>query len=397
MRIAICGPVSLQLLKDLVSLKPEEEMPSGFPYPLAAYLARILHAKGHDVTLVSNVYGSSDGSCWKGTRISIELNNRRRVKQFVFDCYKKERQATLRSLERAQPDIAHAQWVYDYAHAVSDYSGSHLVTIRDDPWAIARFTRSPYRVFRALYAHSTVPKIQHLSAVSPYVAKPFKKIYRYKKPIRIIPNGLSESLFIRDNPRPQTRIRKARKFVSVTAWDRRKNVKTLLHAFGKLRRKCPEAELILVGFGLGRGEVGYRWALRHKLEQNVSFIGKLEHQEIIELLRECEGIFVHSTLEESFCMTVLEAMAQRLPVVALPGSGAVPWLLDQGRAGCLADSQTASDLALAMQKVYQDPEYLQAIADTGYQRARTDFTLEAVADAYLEAYDAVLTGRYNAP
>mgnify|MGYP000952875834 CR=1 FL=1 len=94
-------------------------------------------------------------------------------------------------------------------------------------------------------------------------------------------------------------------------------------------------------------------------------------------------------------MTVLEAMAQGLPVVALPDSGAVPWLLDHGRAGCLAATQSWPHLAEAMHHVLEDVDYRETLAAAGYERALNEFTLESVADQYLKAYEDVISGDYN--
>lgn len=391
MKIALCGPASLHLVKGL--LRDSTDLPEGYAYPLAAYLAKIFHARGHEVSIVSNVHGAAPGSRWSGQRFEIRLDPRRRLKEFVLDAYRQERKSTVAALYDLEPDIVHGQWVYDYAHAVTDTEFPHLVTIRDYPWAIAKHTRSPYRVYRALYAHHVVPKIQNLSAISNYVAEPFNRVYRYKKPIRLIPNGLSSELF--SSADCVERRGACRTIASVSGWDPRKNVKALLRAFNQLRKAHPDSCLLLIGSGLGRGEAGHLWAEAHGLTSGVEFVGKMSHADMLQVLRERSDMFVHSTLEESFCMTVLEAMAQGLPVVAFPDSGAIPWLLNYGEAGKLASSQKWQDLAEAMLQVFEDTECRFELAVAGYQRAKEEFTLEAVADQYLQAYQDVLDGQYN--
>ena len=381
----------MRLLADLV--KEGDTLPAGYEYPLAAYLARVYHEMGHEVCIVSNVHGAERGSSWSGERCVIRLNPRRRLKEFVLDAYRIERKDTVNAIHELNPDIVHAQWVYDHAHAAVDSGMPHLVTIRDYPWAIAKHTRSPYRVFRALYAHRVVPRIQNLSAISPYVAQPFKTVYRYKRPVRLIPNGLASHLFASEEDAQKDR--KGQTFVSVSGWDPRKNVKSLLRAFNLLSLSNPTARLLLVGGGLDKGGAGHEWAAHNKLSKNVSFIGRLDHAKTIQLLRERADVFVHSTLEESFCMTVLEAMAQGLPVVALPDSGAVPWLLDSGGAGCIAESQSAEHLAYAMRHVIEDENYRISLANSGFERAKSKFTLERVAEDYLQAYRDVVSGDYN--
>lgn len=391
MKITLCGPASLQLVSGL--LDDPTGLPEGYTYPLAAYLAKMYHERGHEVSIVSHMHGVAPNSRWRGSRFEIRLDPRRRLKEFVFDFYRAERKSAERSLNELEPDIIHAQWVYDYAHATANTGLPHLVTIRDSPWAIAKHTRSPYRAYRALYAHYVVPKVENLSAISNYVAKPFHKTYGYKKPIRIIPNGLAENLFADESCLKSKR--DCRVFVSVSGWDPRKNVKALIRAFAKIRQKNPHIRLLLVGGRLGSGEAAERWAISKDLEAGIEFLGGLPHGEMLEILRRRADVFVHSTLEESFCMTVLEAMAQGLPVVAFPDSGAIPWLLEQGEAGQLAASQKWQALADAMEAVYSDADLRARLAAAGYLRAKTHFTLEAVADQYLKAYEDVLAGTYN--
>ena len=90
--------------------------------------------------------------------------------------------------------------------------------------------------------------------------------------------------------------------------------------------------MTLIGRGLGDAEIGANWARQQDCATGVVFRGALSQQDVLHALRTEGGIFVHATLEESFCMTVLEAMAQGLPVVVLPDSGAVPWLVGDGAA-----------------------------------------------------------------
>lgn len=383
MKIAICGPVSLQLLSDLVDEGPRE-LPAGYQYPLAAYLARLLHAQGHELALVTSSAQTTKTEIWQGERMTIYHTPRRRFFRFTLDAYARERWAMLKALEDFKPDIIHAQWTYEFAHVATDSNFPTLVTARDAPWTILRHAKTPYRFYRALYAHYVIPRIKRMTAISDYVIERIRKEYRYGKPIERIPNGLSRELFVSGIPQQESD--NLPSFISVTGWDPRKNVKTLLRAFKQLRQELPEARMTLIGRGLGDAEVGANWARRQHCADGVIFRGALSQAEMLHALRTEGNIFVHATLEESFCMTVLEAMAQGLPVVVLPDSGAVPWVVGHGSAGRIADSQSEYALAQTMLELARSPEQRQRVAQAGYKRADKNFTLESVADRYLEAY-----------
>lgn len=392
MKIAYCGPVSLRLLCDLV--EESDSLPEGYGYPLGAYLVRSYISAGHDVCVVtSSNYAEDSPDFWRGNRLVIINTQRRRYMRYVLDAYAHERRQMVSALKEFRPDVIHAQWTYEFAHAAATTGFPFVATLRDSPWTIAAITKSWYRVYRALYAKHVIGQINHLSAISNYVAEKVKTHYSYPRAIRIIPNGLTPDL-IADSPKLPSNT-DAIRFASVSGWDPRKNVKILLRAFSEFRTQMPAARLSLIGGGLGKGEDGETWALSKGIAGNVDFLGRLDHASVIQYLRTSADIFVHSTIEESFCMTVLEAMAQGLPVVALPESGAVPWLLDFGAAGKLASSQDADSLKEALLEIASNIQERDLLSKRALVRAGKEFSLDKVAAEYLEFFSSIISQREN--
>lgn len=97
---------------------------------------------------------------------------------------------------------------------------------------------------------------------------------------------------------------------------------------------------------------------------------------------------------EAFPLTILEAMARRLPVIA-SATCAVPDMLDHGRAGIVVDDVSVEGWRAALAGVLDDPAGLAALATSGLERMRDHYTIEAMADAYEDAVASVLaaTGR----
>jgi glycosyltransferase involved in cell wall biosynthesis/GT2 family glycosyltransferase len=92
---------------------------------------------------------------------------------------------------------------------------------------------------------------------------------------------------------------------------------------------------------------------------------------------------------EAFPLTILEAMARRLPVMA-SATCAVPDMLDHGRAGVVVDDVTVEGWRAALATVLDDPSDLPATASRGLQRMRENYTIESMADAYERAIAEVL-------
>jgi glycosyltransferase involved in cell wall biosynthesis len=102
---------------------------------------------------------------------------------------------------------------------------------------------------------------------------------------------------------------------------------------------------------------------------------------------------VAPTLEESFGMTVLEAMARSVPVVGGHSSGAVPWLLDFGRAGELTDVRRPERIADTVVTLAGNPRHRQRLGPAGLERARS-FGWPSLVPCYEEQYQRVLHDRH---
>ncbi|MCL3819894.1 glycosyltransferase [Aeromicrobium wangtongii] len=92
---------------------------------------------------------------------------------------------------------------------------------------------------------------------------------------------------------------------------------------------------------------------------------------------------------EAFPLTILEAMARRLPVIA-SATCAVPDMLDHGKAGIVVDDVTVEGWRRALAEVLSAREDLPAIAARGLERMRDHYTIEAMADAYQDAFAQVM-------
>jgi glycosyltransferase involved in cell wall biosynthesis len=284
------------------------------------------------------------------------------------------------ALSRRKPDVIHAQWTYEFAHAALGSGFPCLVTARDSPRQILRHSPSPYRLYNKFYADWLIPRIPHLTAVSPYMRQELLDAYVLKSSPVVIPNGIRPEIFAsaeRARPvRPFT-------FTTVAGWDPRKNPEPLLTAFAELVRRHPDCRLHLIGRGFEPGGPAAKWATGRGFSAGVLYLGHLSHADVLLQLREHTDAFVHPTLEESFGSSILEAMSQRVPVIAGADSGAVPWILDDGRAGMMVDVTSPESLRSGMETMMTDTVLRERLARDGYERAFSKFTLATVADQYL--------------
>ena len=122
-----------------------------------------------------------------------------------------------------------------------------------------------------------------------------------------------------------------------------------------------------------------------RLRDDVHVLGY--RSDVGRLLAQCD-LLLMSSLEESFCLAALEAMAAGLVVVG-PAVGGLAELVGHGRTGLLYDRGDVAAAARMVQTVLGDDP-----ARIGLRRAATEharrFSVAAAVDAYLAIYSRAL-------
>jgi glycosyltransferase involved in cell wall biosynthesis len=175
----------------------------------------------------------------------------------------------------------------------------------------------------------------------------------------------------------------------LNGWGRIKNARAGMKAFALVKARAPYLELRLIGLDFGVGEAAEKWARRQGIASGMSFLGKLGYSAVIDELRSAH-LLLHPAVEESFGMTVAEAMALGVPVVGGAKSGAVPWLLGEGQCGVLTDVTCPERIAEALESLLSDDLLYCACSQMGKQRARSMFGAERVAAQFESTYERVV-------
>lgn len=382
MHIAVCGPISLQMIETFV--QKGEMLPVGYACPLIASIVKGYIALGHFVTVVTCTTDVDEVSSWRGDNCDIFLVPcRSSARLQVLDCYSKEVRGMRAVLRREKPDVIHAMWAYEFADAALGTEIPALVTCHDSPWRVALTMRHAYRLFRAFYSQFWVlPRTKVITAVSPHIAKDLRWIHAYFRPIQLVPNGLQKESF--EYVPVAKSLAGSPTIVVVSEWGRLKNVPMSIRGFVKVRERFADARIILFGSGLGKGETAERWCLHENISTvGIEFRGYQSQEEILKVLQSQATVFLHTSIEESFCMTILEAMSQGVACIGGRKSGAVPWLLDKGRAGVLVDVKSSEAISEAVISLIENGAERERLARAGYERARAMFSLESVVKKYV--------------
>jgi glycosyltransferase involved in cell wall biosynthesis len=164
-----------------------------------------------------------------------------------------------------------------------------------------------------------------------------------------------------------------------------KDASTLVRALAELPRSAFEA--VIVGDGPDRAAVESE-VRRLDVESVVQLAG--ERNDVPELLA-ASHVFVLSSLSEGLPLSILEAMAAGLPVVATNVGGVSELVLD-GETGFLVPPGDPRSLAGAIERLLDDSALRARLGAAGRIRVEERFDLASTRQAHLDLYSALLAG-----
>ncbi|HOW28316.1 MAG TPA: glycosyltransferase family 4 protein [Elusimicrobiota bacterium] len=162
----------------------------------------------------------------------------------------------------------------------------------------------------------------------------------------------------------------------------------LLEALRTYGRYLPSFKLLIVGDGPLRSLLEYKVAYLG-LRQNCRFLGV--RQDIPEILSALDLVVLPS-LSEGFPYAALESMAMRKPVIATAVNG-VPEMIRPEVDGILVPPRNVERLGAALMDLGRHPEKARALAESGYERVRADFSLSTMIDQWEKLYREVCAKR----
>lgn len=176
-------------------------------------------------------------------------------------------------------------------------------------------------------------------------------------------------------------------FLSVGFLEERKGYKDICRAFDEV-----SGELTFEWNVVGDGELA-EWirdyATRNGFIDNVTVHGRVDHDDIHRYYDDNDVFILHSketdTWEEYFGVVYAEAMSCGLPVVGSQ-SGAVPWVVRDGKDGILPPEGDVDALSSAILELARDPEKRRTMGRNGRENVRNRFSMEAVAETFLEGW-----------
>ncbi|WP_166830302.1 glycosyltransferase [Thalassoroseus pseudoceratinae] len=157
---------------------------------------------------------------------------------------------------------------------------------------------------------------------------------------------------------------------------------TALEAVRSLSKLRPDIKLVLVGDGEERPRIG-SFIKEHSLASNVRALGT--RTDVARLLSAAD-VFLLSSISEGIPLTIIEAMAARIPVVSTDVGG-VGEMVTHGVTGLLAPPKSPEAIAEQILTVSSDASLRDTLIENARAKAYETFSLEGMLNAYRSQYE----------
>jgi glycosyltransferase involved in cell wall biosynthesis len=335
------------------------------------YMAEHLAQRAHEVHVITSLdEGLPEESSEKGFYIHRLPRTKIRVAGaliFWTDI--------IRTIRKVSPEVVHAQ---SLGIAIPALISKMILKIPYVVWGQGSDIYLP-DWFTKLTSKTIMKNANSVIALTGDMKRTMQAIY--DRNIVVVPNGIDLKEYTGD-PSVQKVKGDEKRILFVGRLHPVKGVRYLLQAMKIVYEKMPDAKLILVGDGEEREHLE---TLTDNLgiRECVEFAGRVPHERVQDYMNQAE-VFVLPSLSEGFPVTILEAMACGLPVVATRVGG-LPDVIEDGVHGYLVRTKESNEIAETLLKLLQDEQLWETISKTNKQKIN-EYSWERVALALEKIY-----------
>ena len=283
------------------------------------------------------------------------------------------------AVKKINPDIVHIQTIY------LSLSGLLIKKFLHKPYVVYGHGSDvylPWR-FKNIISKPILKNADAVIALTEDMKREVQKIY--DREVFVIPNGIDLERFenlSKEDLRSELEIKEGKIILFVGTLRPVKGVRYLIEAMKIVTDKNKNKRLFIVGDGEERG---YLESLVRNLniERYVTFVGKVPNEEVPEYMG-ASDVFVLPSLSEGFPVTVIEAMASGLPIVATDVRG-LSEIIKNGENGFLVKPKNSIEIAEKVLLLLEDDELRRRISRNNKEEVKR-YSWENIVENLKEVY-----------
>ncbi len=230
-----------------------------------------------------------------------------------------------------------------------------------------------------------------VTAVSENLKSDTRSLFEIKKDIKVIPNFIDIDKYI-DKPIPceaSLLVEKNEKIIThISNFRPLKRIMDILYVFERVAKEIP-AKLMMVGEGPEKKKA-QSYIKKKGLSDKVMFLGK--SNEIDKILCHSD-LFILPSEKESFGLSALEAMVNRVPVIST-NIGGLPEVNKDGFSGFLHDLGDIDGMTQSALGLLKNPEKLKRFKQQAFENA-IQFDLKKIVISYEDVYRNAVSSQSN--
>jgi glycosyltransferase involved in cell wall biosynthesis len=169
-------------------------------------------------------------------------------------------------------------------------------------------------------------------------------------------------------------------------------VDTLIKSFSLVKKRNQDLPLKLFVVGSGSKEKKLKYLAANILDEKDYFFTGYMNPENIQAYHSLIDVSVYLSLQESFGVSTLEAMASSKPVV-VSRVGGLAEIVDEGENGFIVSPNNPEEAAIAIERLVKDPSLRIRLGENGKQKVRKFYDWNKCVDSQIENYQQILSNR----
>lgn len=260
------------------------------------------------------------------------------------------------------------------------------------PWTDTSFRPKiikPFLVLNDIFFNKLSFKtIDKVIPITPWELGILKRYIKDTKKIRVIPNGTDKILYKKVKNNQFKKRHKIKEKYLVLFFGRlnpTKGPEKLAQAAINITKKRKDIAFVWVGPDEGKAEEVKKLIKPYK---NMKYLGPIRGKEKVAEMYQAADVYALPSYREGLPLTLFEAMASNLPIVASPVNG-IPYEMKEPENGFFTKYGDIKAIEEKILKVLDNPKLAKEISKNNFKKAQ-DYDWDTIYKRYMEEYQSLI-------